>query len=300
MGRKQKQPAYVKPKQLSLFYAEFIIDPNLRDDRDLMSYPFLSLSKRKRTEPIRYRDDKNGIKIEVTGSNEYGIASIFDYDIILWLGSILNEGIEQGHNVSPIIRFNPYKFLVQAGWITEGNKGGRGYLRLKKALQRLQSTSISTTIKSAKKEVDGQWSWIDQFNWYKDKNNNPIDYVEIQISDWLYNRITKDRSILSIHPKYFSLKKGMSKWIYRIARRHCGNQDVVQFAVETLFRRYPTIRHFRQFKHQLHKLVDENAIPEYNLTWHVRNGRDVIIITPKPGSRSDRRLPRSVRGVLPR
>ena len=158
-------------------------------------------------------------------------------------------------------------------------------------------------------EFEKQWSWINDFHWYKNKDGKPIDQVEVELSQWLFDRIVKDRTVLSIHAGYFKLTKGLEKWLYRIARRHCGNQDVIQFTIQGLFRRYPTTGHFRQFKHQIKQMIEdiqrrdklgeEPCFPEYKITWNCTdNGKEYIIITPKLGSREERTLPRSARGLL--
>lgn len=310
MARKATPPGFVEHVQLSLFFAEEIVEPNFRDDRDVMSYPFLSMQKQKRTEPIYYRNDKQGIEIKVESTESTGIATIFDYDFILWIISIVNEAIEEGRETSPRIRFYPHQFLIQAGWIKSMQKGGGlAYLRLEKALERLKNTTITTNIKNKQSLKDGDvkgvksaFSWINEYHWYTHKGKK-IDHVEIILADWIYDRIKEERTILSISPEYFSLSSAMSKMLYRICRKHCGNQDVFKFKVSTLFSRYPTKSKYSLFKYRLKQLVNQNKLPEYNTYWHVepseyRKSTEYVIITPRPRSREARKLPRKVRKYL--
>jgi plasmid replication initiation protein len=311
MARKVQKPGFIEHVQLSLFFAEDIIEPNFRDDRDIMSYPFLSMQKQKRIEPIYYRNDKQGIEIKVESIDSAGIATIFDYDFILWIISIINEAIEEGKETSPRVRFYPHQFLLQAGWISSMQKGGGlAYKRLARSLERLKKTTITTNIRNNKegdiKSATSAFSWINEYHWYEHKGKK-IDHVEIILADWIYDRIKEERTVLSISPEYFSLTSAMAKMLYRICRKHCGNQDVFKFKVSTLYSRYPTNSKYSLFKYRLKQLVKKNILPEYNTSWHIDKDRypmnsrkpiEYVIISPRPGSREARKLPRTVRHLL--
>ncbi len=83
-------------------------DPPLRDNRDVMEYPFLSLQKR-RTKPIEYRH--NNVHISVDSDRRFSIATIWDWDVVIFAASHLNDAIERGQPVSSRIRFVPYEAL---------------------------------------------------------------------------------------------------------------------------------------------------------------------------------------------
>ncbi len=280
-----------------------IVGPTLRDDRDLMSYPFMSLSKKKRTEPIEYTNKKLGIEILVTGNSHYGIMTIFDYDFMLWIISSINKQIDAGEEASNIVKFHPNKFLSQAGWYKNKNKGGFSYNRLEITLKRMVGTSVYTTIKSDGKKHRIAWNWLSRYEWYENIYGEKTDYVEVEISQWIFNRIKKDRSVLSISENYYKLTSGIEKWLYRIARRHCGNQDIIRYSAHGLFSRYPAINRtneqYRLFKYRLKKIVEKNQLPEYKLYWDDSDkGKEVVLIFPRPGSREERKIPRSARGIL--
>ena len=102
--------------QLDLFSIT-AIDPPWRDNRDAMEYPFLSLQKR-RTTPIRYSDDN--VWLSVSAPAEFAIATIWDWDVMIFAASHLNEAIENGRKVSPRISFAPHDCLKQIGRGTGG------------------------------------------------------------------------------------------------------------------------------------------------------------------------------------
>jgi plasmid replication initiation protein len=95
-----------KVVQLDLFRVA-TAEPPWRDNRDAMEFPFLSLQK-KRTKPIRYA--KEGVSPSVFAP-EFGLASIWDWDLVIFVASHLNECVEDGRRPSPRIAFVPYDCL---------------------------------------------------------------------------------------------------------------------------------------------------------------------------------------------
>jgi plasmid replication initiation protein len=67
-------------EQLDLFRA-LPGDMAPRDSQDLMAFPFFSLAKSRRTAPIDFR--AGGITIRVEGTQEHGIATIWDADVLI-------------------------------------------------------------------------------------------------------------------------------------------------------------------------------------------------------------------------
>jgi plasmid replication initiation protein len=71
MSRRSLRPVPSEDQQLHLF-APVITDVSPRDARDVMEFPFLSLSKRKRIKPIDYTSP-SGQRIFVHASPKTGI-----------------------------------------------------------------------------------------------------------------------------------------------------------------------------------------------------------------------------------
>ena len=79
--------------QLDLFIA-LPSDLPARDQQDLMERPFFSLSKNKRTTPIEY--EVGGNYVSVTAPEKYGMATIWDADILIWAASQITEALSRG------------------------------------------------------------------------------------------------------------------------------------------------------------------------------------------------------------
>src|SRR5579862_1776862 len=72
----------------------------LRDIMGLMEIPIVSLSK-KRSAPIIYESPDGSTKIKITPHTGHYIASIYDWDIILFVSSKLQEFLNNSSDVPP-------------------------------------------------------------------------------------------------------------------------------------------------------------------------------------------------------
>src|SRR5665213_4553302 len=126
--------------QLDLFRA-LPGDLAARDAPDLMAYPFFSLAKSRRIVPIDFRAGKIAIRVEAVP--EHGMATIWDADVLIWAASQIVEARDAGLKTSRLMAATPYEILTFVGRGTSA----RDYQRLKAALDRLQSTTIMTSIR---------------------------------------------------------------------------------------------------------------------------------------------------------
>ena len=125
-------------EQLDLFRA-LPGDMAPRDSQDLMAFPFFSLAKSRRVAPIDFR--ASGITIRVEGTQEHGIATIWDADVLIWAASQIVEARDAGLRPSRLMQATPYEIQRFIGRGTSL----RDYQRLKAALDRLQSTTVATS-----------------------------------------------------------------------------------------------------------------------------------------------------------
>jgi plasmid replication initiation protein len=70
--------------QLDIFRACYADIP-IRDQRETMERPFFSLAKKPRQTPIAY--DVNGTRVTVYPVKEFGIATIWDADVLIWIAT---------------------------------------------------------------------------------------------------------------------------------------------------------------------------------------------------------------------
>ena len=90
----------IRQQEFDLFIPRMSSLP-LKDQREVMERPFFSLSKRKRLKPIEYTSPDGEVWVHVSANPAFGIATIWDADILILATSRINQMREQGVNDLP-------------------------------------------------------------------------------------------------------------------------------------------------------------------------------------------------------
>ena len=247
-----------KPDQLDVFIAAYADIP-IRDQRDTMERPFFSLAKKPRKIPIEY--SVSGVTVKVT-PGEYGIATIWDADILIWAATQITEALDRDGKASRTIHFHPYQLLKGI----RRQHGGDQYRKLLDALRRLRTTNVETNIRPMWGGMKrGSFGWIDQWTAEESQDGLPVA-MSITVSEWLYEGIIEEGGILGIHEDYFLLSGGIERWLYRVARKHGGKQDNgYHFTMRQLYEKSGSTARFSDFALDVRKVAKANALPEYSL-----------------------------------
>ncbi|MBB5719757.1 plasmid replication initiation protein [Stakelama sediminis] len=248
-----------------------------RDAQDLMAYPFFSLSKSHRVAPIDFA--AGDITIRVEAVPDHGMATIWDADILIWAASQIVEARDNGLRTSRLMAATPYEILTYVGRGTSL----RDYQRLKAALDRLQSTTISTSIRQPTEGRRHRFSWINEWQERTDRNGRP-DGIELIVPDWFYKAVLDDALILTIDPAYFYLTGGLDRWLYRIVRKHGGRQrNGWRFDLRHLHVKSGSLSPFKRFAFELRDIVRRQPLPGYVLSLEVEiGGRTLLAFEPLP------------------
>jgi len=247
-----------------LFTLPDFSDISLRDYQETRQRPFFSLSKNKRNKPIDYVSPDKSVTVHVSANPEYGMATIWDADIMIYLASHLNELRERGDNdLSPTIRLQPGDLLKRICW----GSSGRAYERLVGALDRLQATTIKTNIRANSKTRETTFSWIDSYTHLVDERTQRSLGMEITLSKWFFDGVMDKRNVLAISPLYFEITSGLGKWLYRASRKHAGGNGVDGFTIgfETLHQKSGSESSLPSFKIKILELAKANSLPEISL-----------------------------------
>src|ERR1700736_171114 len=94
--------------QPDLFAANFADIP-IRDQRDTMERPFFSLAKKPRLAPIEYH--VGDVWVEVSANPKFGIATIWDADILIWASTQITEALDRKAPTNRVIHFHPHNLL---------------------------------------------------------------------------------------------------------------------------------------------------------------------------------------------
>ncbi len=246
-------------EQLDLFRA-LPGDLAPRDAQDLMAYPFFSLAKSKRLAPIDFK--AGSIVIRVEAVPEHGMATIWDADVLIWAASQIVEARDAGLRPSRLMGTTPYEIL---NFIGRG-VSLRDYDRLKAALDRLQSTTIATSIRQPTERRMHRFSWINEWKEKADSRGRPLG-LELIVPDWFYAAVLDDALVLTIDRAYFDLTGGLERWLYRLVRKHGGRQEFGwSFDFIHLHAKSGSLSPLKHFAYDLRDIVRRQPLPGYRLT----------------------------------
>jgi plasmid replication initiation protein len=260
-------------EQLDLFRA-LPGDLAPRDAQDLMAYPFFSLAKTHRVTPIDHR--MNGIAIRVEAVPEHGMATIWDADVLIWAASQIVEARDAGLKTSRLMAATPYQILTFIGRGTSA----RDYHRLKAALDRLQSTTVATSLRRTTERRLHRFSWINEWTERSNAHGRP-DGVDLIVPDWFYRGVLDDALVLTIDRAYFGLTGGLDRWLYRIARKHAGHQQGGwQFEFGHLHAKSASLSPFKRFAFELRDIARRQPLPGYRLGIRREpGGRELLVFS---------------------
>jgi plasmid replication initiation protein len=247
-----------------------------RDSQDLMAWPFFSLAKSKRTRPIDFRMGDTWILVEATA--EHGMATIWDADVLIWAASQINEARDAGRPTSRLMATTPHNILTFIGRGT----GRDNYDRLKAGLDRLQSTTIATSIRQPHQRRRHRFSWINEWKERLDETGRPLG-IEMILPDWFYAGVLDQALVLTIDRAYFDLTGGLERWLYRIVRKHGGRQaGGWSFDVAHLHQKSGVLSPLKRFAFELRGIVSRQPLPGYTLGLDIVQGRERLSFVAVP------------------
>jgi len=261
-------------EQFDLFLP-YIADLPLRDQREMMERPFFSLAKSRRVKPIDYTSPDGKLWVHVSANPAYGMATIWDADILIYCASVLADMARRGANDVPRkLHLMPYDLLRAIGRPTTG----RAYELLGQALDRLVSTTIKTNIR-AENRREATFSWLDGWTQLVDERTERSRGMTIELSNWFWEGVMMKGGVLSIDRAYFDITGGRERWLYRVARKHAGGAGEAGFAIAmpTLFEKSGAEGQYRRFKFEMLKLAEKNDLPGYSLSVEAGKGGEPLL-----------------------
>jgi plasmid replication initiation protein len=244
------------------FFTADILDWALKGDRHSMEHPMFSLSKKPDRRIRHYEHNGNSITI---APGAYGLATIWDKDILIYLISQIVEGLNQGREDAKNrkVRFRVYDYLVS----TNRPVGGEHYKRLEAGLDRLKGTSIKTNISTGGMRIKHGFGPIDDWKIIeKSPTNERMIAVEVTLSEWLYNAVVA-REVLTLSRDYFRLGSALERRLYELARKHCGRQAKWVVGMEMLHRKSGASSPLKRFRLETKRIAICDVIPEYRMRY---------------------------------
>ena len=268
------------------FFVPTLYDVGNRDSRSIMDVAVFRLSKKEKRagEVIHYTLPDGYVEVK---SGPDGMASIWDYDIVLMLVSHLTESMNryrEGQGEKPGRSFRPHVSEILK-FCRKGD-GGKQSDDVEAALDRLKGTTIknvrerpSPNGQRIMREVEAE-GLISSYKVVSRTDNGKIAAVEIEAPRWLHQEITEGKrpEVLTVHPDYFLIEPGIGRFIYRQARRAAGKNQAV-WAFQTLYERSGSAGTLKKFTFTLRKLIEINDLPEYHLEEDQGQNGPLLVMT---------------------
>lgn len=228
---------------------------------DLIAYPFFALSKTPSKRAIKFVE--GSVTVEVRPS-ELGVATMYDKEILIYLGSLAVERLERGEPFDGVLTFTAYDFFKLAGL---SDASGKNYQRLASSLDRLQGTQVRTTIETGGVSIDGWFSWISEAQIIftrNDRGQKRARAFRVRITDWLVRAIVADESMLSYDPSYFALT-AIERRLYEIARAGCVRGEPMVMGLNALRERVGMASPLKKFRQLLAEIAEKDELPGYSV-----------------------------------
>lgn len=253
------------------FFVPTLSDVSTKDSRSLMDVAVFRLSKRdKRAGDTIHHELSDGY-VEVKSGSD-GMASIWDYDIVLMAISHLAEAARAyraGKADKPSRIFRPH--LSDILKFCRRSDGGRQYEEIEAALDRLKNTTIKFVRtrpgRGGKivREADAE-GLISNYRTISYADSGRLMSVEIELPTWVYREVVENKKpdVLTIDPAFFLIEQGVARFLYRLARRAAGT-GTAKWSFETIFERSGSTGSFKKFCYTLRQIIEANDLPEYNV-----------------------------------
>jgi plasmid replication initiation protein len=257
------------PHPIRDFFIKDLIDYSPKDSSEMMERPFFSLAKRKRNKAIHYESPDGKLWITVKGHPDYGMATIWDADILIWCISRLIAERDAGRNdPRSVIQTTPYELLKG---IARGTSGA-DYQDLMKAIKRLRTTEVATNIRATGRRKINEFHYLGDIEGEGEAKEleSPLSSLSLRVPDWLVDGIMHG-AILTLDREYFLLTGGVERAIYRIARKHAGAQPSGWTCRMTvLYQKTGSEEPIRNFAVRIRKLAAKEGadgqVPRYRMT----------------------------------
>ncbi len=298
-ARREKIPEHLEP------FLPYIADLPFRDQREMMERPFFSLAKSKRVKPIDYQSPDGKLWVHVSANPDYGMATIWDADILIYCASVLADMARRGANDVPRkIHLMPYDLLRAIG----RKPSGRAYELLGQALDRLVATTVKTNIRAESSEAtpgrgrrEATFSWLNGWTQLVDERTERSRGMTLELSNWFYEGVVMAGGVLSIDRAYFDISGGRERWLYKVARKHAGGSAEAGFTISlpTLFEKSGAEGQYRRFKFEITKIAERDELPGYGLSIEATDkGEPVLRMRRRPEGEALLDVPSSLPATL--
>ncbi len=269
------------------FFVPMLAEVSPKDDISLLDVSPYGLSKKVR------KGEKKGIieyklkdaEITITSDVKFGLATIFDYDIVLYMISYLSAEAEKWRKAGAKDKDKPKrKCRVDTYDILKfcrRGDGARQYQEIEEVIDRVTSTKIKIVkTDGASKRRNAEWfPLVDGAKVVSETNTGKVSTLDMGVPDWIYQGVVTEKpTLLALDPKYFLITRPLARFLYRLARKTAGNTDA-HYTMRQLYERSGSTREFKKFSYDIRKIIDaspETPLPEYDFSYE-RNRNNTVV-----------------------
>lgn len=245
--------------QSELFEANITEWP-VKDDLASMEFPIFSLAKQGDTTIREYTNAQSQKRVRVIPP-VVGSATVYDKDLLLFIGSQLMEARRNNLPISRRVKVDAYKFLTA----TAKSTGGNAYISINDMLLRLKGTTIETNIKTGDIEQTRGFGLIEEYQIDRyTKNGKGVLEATVTVSEWLFNALIHFE-VLTIDRRYFDLGKALERRLYELARKHTGDKPLWKCDLEILRQKTGSSQDLRRFRSEVRSVIAANSLPGYSI-----------------------------------
>ena len=253
---RERQEAEEAPlREQALELAKSPVDlTRYRNERNLMLFPFCSTAKAKRIKSIKYSSADGKRWLSVTANYEYGMAKIWDFDILRFALSKAGEIALQVGYFPASVEFSGYECLKALG---RNPESGSNLEWIKEGLTRLCLTGYSGNIFRENEKITEVFTLINAS--YLDQAGK-LERIVITFNERLVESIRYSKGLLVIDPILLREDAGIKKRLLELVSVSIGKETTWTVGLERLQAMCAHEGELKGFKRQL---------KEYKLPWVV-------------------------------
>lgn len=225
-----------------------------RNERNLMLFPFCSTAKAKRVKGIRYASADGKRWLEVTANHDYGMAKIWDFDILRFALSKAGEIALQVGYFPPSVEFSGYECLKALG---RNPESGSNLKWIKDGLRRLCLTGYSGNIFRENEKITEIFTLI-RAN-YTDQSGK-LERIAITFDERLVESVRYSKGLLVIDKTLLREEAGIKKRLLELVTVSMGKETSWIVGMERLQALCAHEGTLKRFKYEL---------KQYALPWEV-------------------------------
>jgi len=251
------------------FFVPALYDVGTKDSCSIMDVAVFRLSKKDKRagQVIRYELPDGYVQVSAGAT---GMASVWDYDIVLMAVSHLTESMNrhrEGRGDKPGRVFRPHAAEILK--FCRRSDGGRQKDDLVDALVRLNTTHVA--VERTRKGRNGRSVTVSEgealISRYKVVSNTATgkpESVEIELPDWIYREVVeaKNPDVLTVHPDFFLIEPGIGRFVYRLARRAAGRGQA-KWAFRTVYERSGSAGTLKKFTEHLRRIIAAGSVAKF-------------------------------------